>query len=92
VSQIEILRWQFDLTWRLAEQHLPGLSDAVCLWRAAPGASTVRQEIGGAWRPDWSDEAPNPAPTVTIGWLTWHVIWWWSSVLSAAEDKKAPPA
>jgi hypothetical protein len=75
---IPMLRWQFDLTWRLASYHIPALTDEACLWEPALGSWTVRRGADGLWRPDWSDKEPDPAPPVTIGWLTWHVMWWWS--------------
>jgi hypothetical protein len=86
-SQLETLRWQFQLTWRLANIHLPSLSDRACLWEPAPGCWTVRKSVDGAWRPDWSDSEPNPAPPTSIGWLTWHLIWWWSGLLGAIRNE-----
>lgn len=83
----DMLRSQFDLTWRLAEYHLPALTDAACLWEPVPGCWTVRRGPDGLWRPDWADVEPDPPPTVTIGWLSWHLIWWWSSALAAARDE-----
>lgn len=84
-TELETLRWQYGLTWRLAEVHLPALTDQACLWEPAPGGWTVRKSPDGTWRPDWSDTEPDQAPTVSIGWLSWHLIWWWSSVLAAAR-------
>jgi hypothetical protein len=85
------LTWQFELTWKLAASHLPRLTDEVCLWQPAPGSWTVRQGADGNWRPDWAVPEPEPAPVVTIGWLTWQMIWWWSGLLAAASQA-APPA
>lgn len=90
-SQLETLRWQFRLTWRLvADVHLPALTDDACLWEPAPGSWTVRQTVDGRWRPDWADKEPDPPPSTTIGWLTWHIIWWWSG-LRAALRGDVPP-
>ncbi|HRD29153.1 MAG TPA: DinB family protein [Caulobacter sp.] len=83
------LRWQFDMTWALAERyHLPALTDAMCLWEPAPGAWTVRP-LNGVWTPDWSDVEPAPAPITSIAWTAWHLAWWWSETLARA--KGAPP-
>lgn len=90
-SQLQTLRWQFGLTWRLAGVHLPALTDAACLWEPAPGSWTVRQSADGEWRPDWVEPEPDPAPPVTIGWLTWHLTWWWSG-LQAAVRNETPAA
>ncbi|NWG52905.1 MAG: DinB family protein [Hydrogenophilaceae bacterium] len=90
-ARLPILRRQFELTWRLAVEHLPALTDAMCLWRPAPGAWTVRQGDDGAWRPDWADAEPSPAPPVTIAWLTWHMDWWWSGLISAVRNEPQRP-
>jgi hypothetical protein len=86
-SQLLTLQWQFRLTWRLAGVHLPALTDDACLWQPAPGSWTVRQSGDGTWRPDWSVPEPDPAPPTTIGWLTWHLIWWWSGLLAALRHE-----
>jgi len=89
---IETLRWQFQLTWKLASAWtLPNLTTKQCLWEPAPGCWTVRQLEDGVWHPDWAEPEPTPAPPVTIGWLTWQIIWWWSGVQSAFQGK-IPPA
>ena len=38
-------------------------------------------DSSGAWKPDWSDTEPDPLPVPTIGWLTWHIDWWWSEAI-----------
>lgn len=91
MSERETLRWQFALTWRLAEHHLPALTDEACLWAPVANAWSVRQDADGKWRPDWADVEPDPAPAVTIGWLTWHLIWWWSSAISAVRNESVAP-
>lgn len=87
-TELETLRWQFRLTWKLAaEIHLPALTDEACVWEPAPGSWTVRPSSDGSWRPDWADTEPNPAPPTTIGWLTWHLIWWWSGLVAAVRGE-----
>lgn len=90
-NSLETLRWQFGLTWRLAQVHLPALTDEACLWEPASGSWTVRLSTDGNWRPDWADSEPDPVPTVTIGWLTWHIIWWWSGLLAAVRNQATVP-
>ncbi|GIK49430.1 MAG: DNA damage-inducible protein DinB [Alphaproteobacteria bacterium] len=87
--ELDTLRWQFDLALRLAAHHMPALTDEACLWLPAPGAWTVRRGEDGRWRPDWSDQEPDPAPAVSIGWLTWHLLWWSTGFVDALEG--APP-
>jgi DinB superfamily len=70
--------WQFDLAWALADLHLSALADDDFLWEPAPLCWTVRPDAAGLWRPDWADAEPDPIPVPTIGWLTWHISWWWS--------------
>jgi hypothetical protein len=90
-SQLETLQWQFGLAWRLAGYHLPALTDAACLWEPARQCWTVHQGADGKWRPDWAETEPDPVPATTIGWLTWHLIWWWSGALRAVRDESAIP-
>jgi hypothetical protein len=88
-SELEMLRWQYRLTWQLAVVHLPALDDDACLWEPAPSSWTVRKSANGKWWPDWAEPEPepDPAPPVTIGWLSWHLIWWWSSLQSATRNE-----
>ncbi|MEO3759170.1 DinB family protein [Mycobacterium sp. B14F4] len=75
------LSWQFDLAWSLADLHLAALTDDDFLWEPAPLVWTVRPDGNGRWRPDWADAEPDPIPVPTIGWLTWHIQWWWSTTI-----------
>lgn len=52
-----------------------------------PGSWTVRPSPDGKWRHDWVETEPNPAPPITIGWTTWHLIWWWSGVIAAIRNE-----
>lgn len=85
-------RWQFELTWSLFEVHLADLGDADFLWEAAPVSWTVREGADGVWRADFAETEPDPIPVPTIGWLTWHIGWWWSSTLSAVHGADIKPA
>lgn len=82
----QALLWQFDFVWRLAQYHLPKLTDEMCLWEPAPGSWTLRKGRDGLWRPDWSDKEPDPAPPATIGWITWQMLWWWQALIAAAAE------
>jgi hypothetical protein len=72
---------QFDLAWALADLHLSALVEDDFLWEPAPLCWTVRADPSGVWRPDWADVEPDPLPVPTVGWLTWHIEWWWSTVI-----------
>ncbi|MEU4834035.1 DinB family protein [Streptosporangium sp. NPDC023615] len=89
VSRCELSRWQFDLTWSLFEFHLERLTAEDFPWEPAPLCWTVRRGADGLWRPDWEETEPDPVPVPTIGWVFWHVGWWWSVALDHARGR--PP-
>ncbi|MEW1720022.1 DinB family protein [Streptomyces sp. NPDC093109] len=84
-SRRDLLRGQFDLTWALFEYHLERLEPADFLWEPAPRCWTVRPDATGVWRPDRSEEEPDPVPVPTIGRLTWHIGWWWTTAAEHAR-------
>ncbi|WP_063050488.1 DinB family protein [Nocardia arthritidis] len=90
-SRRDLLRWQFDLTWSLAGIHLDALTPEDFLWEPVELSWTVRPDADGVWRPDWADTEPAPVPVPTIGWLTWHIGWWWGAAINHAEGV-TPPA
>ena len=90
MDRVELLRWQLGLAWSLAELRLDGLTDAACRWEPAPGAWTVRPGADGRWRPDWVEPEPDPPPTASIGWLTWHLVWWWGELVADATGAPVP--
>ncbi|WP_037674752.1 DinB family protein [Streptomyces griseus] len=85
VPPCDLLRGQFDLTWALFEYHLDRLTPEDFLWEPAPHCWTMHRsaegEGEGAWVPDWADTEPEPVPVPTIGWLSWHIGWWWGVTL-----------
>ncbi len=90
-SRLGLLRWQLHLCWSLAEHHLSALTDELCRWEPAPGSWTVRRGADGRWRPDWVEPEPDPAPGVTVGWISWHIGWWWSATLDHAAGRTLRP-
>ncbi|NIY67279.1 DinB family protein [Streptomyces malaysiensis] len=87
-SRCALLRWQFDLTWSLFEYHLERLEPGDFLWEPAVHCWTVRRAADGSWVPDWAETEPDPVPVPTIGWLSWHIGWWWSVTLDHAEGRE----
>ncbi|KAF4405843.1 DinB family protein [Streptomyces lycii] len=88
-SRTGLLRRQFDLTWALFEYHLDRLEPGDFLWEPGPLCWTVRPDTDGVWRPDWADHEPDPVPVPTIGWVSWHIGWWWSVTLDHARGREA---
>jgi len=90
VSRAELLRWQFDLTWSLFEYHLERLKPEHFRWEPAAHCWTVRPAADGRWLPDWADTEPDPIPAPTIGWLSWHLGWWWSAAVDHLQGRTPP--
>ena len=84
---LDLLRFQFDLAWSLFEYHLERLQPEDFLWEPVELCWSLRPADDGSWVPDWSDAEPDPVPVPTIGWLTWHLGWWWSVALDHAEGR-----
>jgi hypothetical protein len=72
---------QFDLIWTFAELHIDALVEDDFLWAPAELVWTVHPDEAGDWRPDWADSEPHPIPVPTIAWLSWQLLWWWSTAL-----------
>jgi len=87
VSRCDLLRFQFDLTWSLFDYHLERLLPEDFLWEPASHCWTVRQDEHGRWVPDWAETEPDPVPVPTIGWLSWHIGWWWSVTIDHARGR-----
>jgi DinB superfamily len=86
---VDVLRWQFDLTWRLFDLHLSLLTPDDFLWEPAANCWTVRRRAG-AWVPDWAEPEPDPLPVPAIAWLTWHIGWWWTVTIERLRGRTPP--
>ncbi|MFQ6397609.1 DinB family protein [Nocardia sp. KC 131] len=82
-----VLRWQFDLVWSLFEFHLDRLEDDDYLWEPVGLCWTLRRDERGVWVPDWADSEPDPIPVPTIGWISWHIGWWWSVAIDHMRER-----
>lgn len=89
-ARVDLLRKQLDIAWALFEYHLEGLDDADCLWEPAPGSWTVRPDAAGRWAADWAEPEPDPVPATTIGWISWHIGFWWTTTLGHCFRGGAP--
>jgi hypothetical protein len=82
VSEVrDVLRQQFEIAWMLTDYHLKTLSTEECLWRPAKVGLHVHQGPGGRWHADWPEHEGYDLGPSSIGWLTWHLGFWWSMVL-----------
>ncbi|GAA4614449.1 DinB family protein [Saccharopolyspora hordei] len=77
-TRIDLVRWQFGLTWSLCELHLGALEPEDFRWEPAAHCWTVRRGDDGEWVADFAEVEPDPVPVPTIAWLTWHLGWWWT--------------
>lgn len=77
----DILIRQFDIAWALTQYHLDGLSTEECLWRPARAGLHVERGADGAWRAEWPEHEGYTLGPPSIAWVTWHMGFWWSTVL-----------
>lgn len=87
-----LLQDQLDISWGFAQEHvLPRLDDDdVLLWEPSAHVCTVRR-VDGRWRADWPDETREPLPEPTVGWLLWHIEWWWEQTLRSVDGLAPVP-
>lgn len=72
---------QLAVSWSLLEYHLRDLTDEECLWRPARRGLHLRRQAG-RWIPDWPDRESYDLGPPSIGWVTWHIGFWWSMTLN----------
>jgi hypothetical protein len=82
---------QFDLAWALTDLHLSLLAEDDFFWQPTSLVWTVHQDSAGRWYPDWADTEPDPIPVPTIGWISWHIIFWWSTTLDHLAGRTPRP-
>ncbi|QVQ51199.1 DinB family protein [Spiractinospora alimapuensis] len=90
-SRIDVLSRQLDIAWALFEHHLGQLHDDAFLWEPSPTSWSVRRDPEGIWVADWRVPEPDPVPTPTIAWLTWHMGYWWETTLGHCFRRDAVP-
>lgn len=77
----DLLIRQFDIAWQLTEYHLTGLTTEECLWRPAARGLHLRQDPAGVWHAEWPDHEGYDLGPPSLGWVTWHMLFWWSMTM-----------
>ncbi|HEX2546425.1 MAG TPA: DinB family protein [Ramlibacter sp.] len=72
---------QLEMAWQLTSYHLDTLGTGECLWRPAARGLHVHRQASGAWTADWPEHEGYDLGPSSIGWLTWHLGFWWSMAL-----------
>lgn len=81
----QLLLDQLGMTWGFADRFVwPQVDLALCTWEPSKNCVTVRAQ-GDRWSADWPDEEGSPLPEATVGWLLWHIDWWWGNALRACR-------
>ncbi|RJL36073.1 DinB family protein [Bailinhaonella thermotolerans] len=88
--RVALLTGQLDIAMALLEYHLKDLDDEAALWEPAAHCWTVRRDERGRWVADFQDTEPDPAPAVTIAWVTWHIGFWWTTTMGHCFGGGAP--
>ncbi|MFD3481543.1 DinB family protein [Streptomyces sp. NPDC058665] len=91
VPRVDLLVRQLDMSWALFEYFLKDLDDRASLWEPSTDCWTVRQDPEGNWVADWQVPEPDPVPSTSIAWLTWHIGFWWTTTLTHCFGTEAPP-
>ena len=77
----DTLAAQLAMAWQLTTYHLQTLSTAECLRPPAERGLHVHREADGSWRADWPEHEGYALGPSSIGWMTWHLCFWWSMAL-----------
>lgn len=77
----DLLVRQFDIAWQLTEYHLTGLTTEECLWRPAARGLHLQQDNAGVWHAEWPDHEGYDLGPPSLGWITWHMLFWWSMTM-----------
>jgi hypothetical protein len=77
----DTLTRQLGVAWQLTTYHLQDLTTAECLWQPAACGLHLRRGADGTWSADWPEHEGYGLGPSSIGWLTWHLGFWWSMAL-----------
>lgn len=82
------LQRQLAIAWNFATDFIIGQIDHdLALWRPVATSVTVHP-TGHGWVADWPDEdSDDDLAPATIGWLLWHIEWWWTNTLATVHGR-----
>lgn len=80
-SPRQYLLRQLDMAWMLTSYHLDTLTTDECLWRPTGRGLHLREDGAGRWVTDWPEREDYEIGPPSAGWVTWHMLFWWSMVL-----------
>lgn len=82
------LQRQLSIGWSFARDFIIDHVDRdLALWKPAPDSPTVHETAEG-WAADWADEVDDAiCSPPTIGWLLWHIEWWWTNTLAGVHGQ-----
>ena len=84
-SPAQVLTEQLSLIWTFADEHVLSQVDLeVATWEPTANSVGVHRRQG-CWVADWPDESTSPLPEPTVGWLLWHIEWWWGNAIRACQ-------
>ena len=82
-EQIKIcLLNQFHDIWDLLTYHLQTLTTEECLRRPGSKGPHIFQDKNGQWHGNLPEREDYDIGPPSIGWVSWHIIFWWSMVLN----------
>ena len=77
------LQRQLAIEWSFAADLIIGqIDEEAALWSPAGVKRYTVHSTSEGWSADWPDEENDPPMTATMGWILWHIEWWWTDTLS----------
>ena len=72
--------FQLDMCWQLYKYHTENLEEAEAYWAYSFESLQVRK-VNDGWIIDWPESESYEMGPMSIAWLMWHIIYWWSTAL-----------
>ncbi len=79
---LDCLLNQFEISWQLLTCHLDGLTVEECLWEPTEKGIFLKKSDKNKWKGDFPATEGYEMGPPNIGWLTWHIDYWWSMTIN----------